>query len=168
MAEWRVGHRQGDEEYELTVGWDDDSFVNGTPEITVRATVKRRDWDEPRSLTVSVGLINRDNGGPDMVFNVGGKEIFGVPLADLFDESQIIDRIPAWVYGGGDPLTGCLIRAGLSAVIGQLIRCKNDTRDEPWYRDRVIAIGSCLRAHVGRIGARAAWRAAKCALKAGM
>jgi len=167
MAEWRVTHRQGDDEYELGVGWDDDAFVNGTPEIQVRATVRQRDRGEPRTVAVSVGIENRDNTGPDLVVSFEGKERFRIPLADLLDESQVIDRIPAWMYGGGDPLTGCLIRAGLSSVIGQVIHCKNETGGLDWYRPRVAAIGQCLRANVGRIGARTAVRAAKCALSAG-
>ena len=102
-----------------------------------------------------------------MTLNVQGKEIAVVPLADLLDESQIIDRIPAWVYGGGDPLKGCLLRAGLSSVVGQVIHCKNETRDLDWYRARISAIGGCLKTNVGRIGSRTALRAAKCALRAG-
>jgi hypothetical protein len=90
-----------------------------------------------------------------------------MPLADLLDESQIIDRIPAWLYGGGDLLTGCLLRAGLSSVIGQVIRCKNATRDFDWYRPRIRAIGGCLKANFGRVVSRTALRAAKCILTAG-
>jgi hypothetical protein len=102
-----------------------------------------------------------------LVVSVGGKDLFGLPLADVLDESQIIDRIPAWVYGGGDPFIGCLLRAGLSSVVKQVIHCKDETRGLDWYRPRVPAIGQCLRANIGRIGARTALRAAKCALSAG-
>jgi hypothetical protein len=167
MAAWRHVHRQGEDEYEIGVEWDDEDFVKGTPSIRVHATVRRRDWKEPETLAVTVSIIDRDDASPDLVINVGGKEIFGVPLADLLDESQIIDRIPAWLYGSGDPVTGCLLRAGLSSVVKQVIHCKNETRGLNWYRPRVPAIGQCLKANVGRISARMALRAAKCALSAG-
>ena len=167
MAEWRLSHRQDGNEYELGISWNDDSFISGTPEIEISATVRRRDWKEPQRVAVTVGLEDRD-GGPVLIVSVQGKPILGVPLADLLDESQIIDRIPAWIYGGGDPLTGCLLRAGLSSVVGQVIHCKNETRELDWYRARIQAIGGCLNTNVGRMGSRTALRAAKCALKAGL
>jgi hypothetical protein len=167
VAEWRLSHRQDGNEYELGIAWNDDSFINGTPEIEISATVRRRDWDAPRTIAVTVGLEERE-GSPVLILSAGGKPILGVPLADLLDESQIIDRIPAWIYGGGDPLTGCLLRAGLSSVVGQVIRCKNETRGiDNWYFDRMRAMGGCLKTNVGRIGSRTALRAAKCALAAG-
>jgi hypothetical protein len=169
MAEiWRITHRRGEIEYELAISWDDDSFRDGTPAIHVAVTVRRGDeYKEAEALEADLAILNNDDGGPDLALSSKGREIFRMPLADLFDKSQVIDRIPAWLYGGGDLLTGCLLRAGLSSVVGQVIRCKNATRDLAWYRPRIRAMGGCLRENIGRIGSRTALRAGKCVLSAG-
>lgn len=164
---WRTTHWQDNNEYELAISWDDESFIEGQPTIQLAVTVRRGEA-EPRSVTAEVALVNNSNdGAPDLVLRIQGKEIVTIPLADLIDETQIIDRIPGWAYGAGDLLTGCLVRGGLSSLLGQVIRCKNSTRHLPWYFPRIQAIGECLKQNLGRIGARTAWRAAKCVITAG-
>lgn len=164
---WRTTHQSGDDIYELEVSWDDEAFTEeGTPTISVSASVRRGDT-EPQSLTAQLSIINNETDGPDLTLRIQDKEIVRMPLADLISETQIIDRIPGWVYGGGDLMTGCLLRAGLSSVVGQVIRCKNATRDMKWYGPRIRAIGMCLKENIGSIGMRTAWRAATCVLRAG-
>jgi hypothetical protein len=163
---WHITHRRGENEYELAISWDNASFTEGKPAIQVAVTV-RRDDKEAHTLEAEIAIENNDTDGPDLTLSIQDKEFIRMPLADLLDESQIIDRIPAWLYGGGDPLTGCLLRAGLSSVVGQVIRCKKATRDFAWYRPRIHAIGHCLRENIGRMGSRTTLRAAKCVLTAG-
>jgi hypothetical protein len=164
---WRITHRRGEDEYRLAITWDEDSFIDGTPTIEVEVTVRRGGEKVGRPLAAQIAITNNENNGPDIRLRVGDREIVRLPLADLFDESQIIDRIPAWVYGGGDLLTGCLLRAGLSSVVGQVIRCSKATRNLDWYFPRIRAIGDCLRNNIGRIGSRTALRAAQCVLTTG-
>lgn len=165
---WRTVQRRGDVEYELEIAWDPDAFEGNTPTIAVTARTREADSPEPRSeLRAEVSLLNRDEGSPELSVYIGRQEIVGAPLADLLDESQIIDRIPGPLYGAGDPITGCLLRAGLSSVVRQIIRCRNETQDHPWYRPRIREIGRCLRANLGRMGARTALKAGQCILQAG-
>ncbi len=164
---WRTTHQSGDDVYELEISWDDEAFTEeGTPTISVSASVRRGDT-EPRSLTAQLSIKKNEPDGPDVILQIEDNEIVRMPLSDLISETQIIDRIPGWLYGGGDLMTGCLVRAGLSSVVGQLIRCKNATREVEWYGPRIHAIGRCLKANIGGIGMRTAWRAATCVLKAG-
>lgn len=163
---WRIAHQQDDTEYNLAISWDDESFVEGQPTIQLEVTVRRGDED-PRSVNAELVFVkNGDEDGPNLSLRIQGTEIVSLPLADLLDETQIIDRIPGWVFGG-DLFTGCLIRSGLSSIIGQVIRCKKATRDLPWYSHRVRAIGTCLKQNLGRIGYRTTLRAAKCMISVG-
>jgi hypothetical protein len=164
---WRITHRRGEDEYRLAISWDEESFTEGTPAIQVAVTVRRGDEKDGHTLAATISITNNDTDGPDITLSIQDHEIVKMPLADLLDESQIIDRIPAWLYGGGDLLTGCLLRAGLSSVVGQVIRCSKATRDFDWYRPRIRAMGDCLRTNIGRIGSRTALRAAKCVVTAG-
>jgi hypothetical protein len=166
MALWRVESRVGDVNYDVGIEWDDDAFIEGKPEIKVQASVRRGNG-VPHSLSASVAIFESDLGATIAV-HVQGREVARMPIADLLDESQIIDRVPAWVYGGGDPLTGCLLRAGLSSVLGQAIRCKKETQALEWYQARIRAIAQCMKANIGRIGWRTGLKAAKCVASAGV
>lgn len=85
---------------------------------------------------------------------------------DLDDAEQVIDAIPAWVFGG-DPILGCLVRSGLSAIVGQTIQCKKDTADSHWYWPRMQALGRCMLLHVPEMTGTAGLRAAKCVYRFG-
>jgi hypothetical protein len=74
---------------------------------------------------------------------------------------QGIDAMPAT-----DPLVGCLLRAGLSTIIGQLLRCYNAT----WRSDgaaRLKSVLDCLKKNGITILGRASKRFLKCALALG-
>jgi hypothetical protein len=165
-AMWRLTHRIDETEYEVGITWDEDAFIEGSPSIRVSASVRPEDGD-PITLDVSIRIQETQENGPDIVLSWRETDLIRLPLADLVDESQIIDRIPSILYGAGNPVTGCLLRAGLSAVVGQIIRCKKSTQGVEWYRPRLRQIGMCLRANIGSIGRRAAFRAAKCVLLVG-
>ena len=79
---------------------------------------------------------------------------------------QAIEKVHA-SFIAVDPVTGCLIRAGLSTSVGQIIKCKDETTTVEWTADRVRAIGGCLRENIPNMLLRAAFRAAACVFKAG-
>lgn len=84
-------------------------------------------------------------------------------LGDIVEEA--ISSIPV-----PDPIFGCLIKAGISATIGQAITCHgriNSQRIEGLIR-RTRAIAGCLIQNAGGIFTRAVWRAAKCIATFGM
>jgi hypothetical protein len=164
----RLSRQVGDNVHELTINWDAKSFEEGTPRIDVRASIAAADYpSESRSIEAAVSLEANEDGAPDIVLRSSDREMVRLSLADLIDESQIIDKIPGWIYGAGDPILGCLIRAGLSAVVGQIIRCTRKTRDLCWYSERIRGIGLCLRSSAGRMTTRMVLRAVRCIALAG-
>jgi len=158
----RFTRRVGDSIYDLAVTWDTESFEGGTPRVAISASVApAADPQDTTSLFAAVTLEGGDVGSPDLVVRIQDREALRVPLEDLVDES-IIDRIPGSFFGVGNPIVGCLVRGGLSAAIGQILRCRRQTRDQPWYRPRIRAIGHCLRLSVGRMAVGMVVRAARC------
>ena len=96
----------------------------------------------------------------------GKRSVLRKPLADLIDSEQVIDAIPAWVFTG-DPILGCLVRSGLSAIVGQTIQCKKSSADSHWYWPRMQALGRCMLLHVPEMTGTAAIRSAKCVFRFG-
>ena len=47
--------------------------------------------------------------------------------------------VPGWVYGGGNPVLGCLVRAGLVAITGQIIKCRRETTGVRWTAPRLLS-----------------------------
>lgn len=162
---WKMTHQSGENIYDLSISWDEESFVDGNPAIQVSASVRRGANEEPSSIDATVAITN-GNYGPEISVMVGDQGPFAMPMAELFDEAQLLELIPSFVYGG-EPITGCLIRAGLVAVVGQVIRCKNTTQGSEWYLDRIRAMGHCLKMNIGRMGSRATISALKCILTGG-
>jgi len=159
----RLSRQVGDNIYELTVSWDTESFEDGTPRIALAASVASATRPNDRqSIEAGLTLEGRDDGSPDIVLRIADVEVVRLPLEDMVDESQIIDRIPGFVYGAGNPIVGCLIRAGLSSSVSGIIRCTRRTRDLRWYRARIRGIGQCLRANAGRMATGMTLRAARC------
>lgn len=165
----KIRFEQGPVAYELEIDWNDAAFVERNMEIAVRARridvgAEGRVSDTPE-LTATLSVVPGENGAAVML-RVGDKEVWRQDLSELFDESQVLDAIPAVLFTG-EPITGCLLRSGLSAVAGQLVTCKNETAGAPWVRPRLYAISRCMRSNVPGMTGRAALRAALCIGKAG-
>lgn len=158
----RFSRRVDDRIYELTVTWDTVSFEEGTPRIAVSSSVApASNPEDTATLFAAVTLEGADAGPPNVVVRIQDREVLRMPLEDLVDVS-IIDRIPSPVFGAGDPIVGCLVRAGLSAAVAQVLQCRNQTREEYWYRPRIRALGQCLRRSAGSMAVRMVTRAAQC------
>ena len=154
-------------EYELSLGWDIEAFLSGN--VSFDIDVARRSLenvDEEITLHATVSIELRDK-QPMLIIEAQGNEIVSYPLREIFDESQIIDMIPGWVFGGGEPITGCLLRAGLSASITQIIACKKQTAGIDWFWERMKEIGRCLINALPDIAASAARKAITCIIKFG-
>jgi hypothetical protein len=151
--------------YELDLNWDDAAFADGELKFDVTARAGNKDlglFDQEHSVSVIVTLADAR---PVFTVQADGHEVFTLPLDNLVDEAEVLERIPSHLFGG-DPMIGCLIRSGVSAFVGQLIHCKNNTSGDGW-RERLRAIGACLRANIPGMTGRAAFRAARCMLRAG-
>lgn len=150
--------QKGNDEYVLSLGWDDDALVEG--DISFSISALKRDiesGEEFEPISASVSIVNAPDYDPEIggepipyirvvVENntTGEKEIIHYSLQNLFEEFEIIDQIPAYIFGG-DPITGCLIRSGISASIVQIISCKNNTAGiVPWFARRLRYLGKCL------------------------
>jgi hypothetical protein len=152
--------------YEIEIEWNDAEFVGG--ELSFRISGSRRRLDgrgEVESLEATVGIRPGEENQPQLFISIGGED-FHIDLRDLVDEASILDRIPAHFYTG-DPLTGCIVRAGISSVLSQIIECRNETTGVDWYKRRARAMWRCLREHVPSMCGKAAFRAVRCIARAG-
>lgn len=161
--------------FELSLNFDEASMVDGHYKISAAA----ESWavDDPKNrqaIVADVAIFQDDDQTPTFEVTFSGSvpgmegkvSVLRKPLADLIDAEQIIDAIPAWVFTG-DPVLGCMVRSGLSAIIGQTIQCKKSTADSHWYWERMKALGRCMLHHVPEMTGTAALRAAKCVFRFG-
>ena len=162
--------------YGLDLSWNDAAFVDGTTEFAINVSRVNMGNDEDRhEVSARVSIEPGENEESAAVLKIvviyQDQEIeWSTPLDLYFSEdevvAQVIEMVPT-MFLGGDPITGCLIRSGLSATIGQLLTCKNHTVDERWLWPRSRAISRCLRNHGPDIAATAIGRALRCTLRAG-
>ena len=164
---YKVGFERDGETYELAIAWDDAAFADGVVAIDVTASRAKSEHPEDRDeLNVTTAVETDGEERPILAIKFQGETVASIPLDELFDESQLIDRIPSFVFGG-DPMLGCLVRSGLSASIGQIISCRNETAGVEWVRPRMSEIARCVRGNVPNLCATAAFRAARCSLSLG-
>jgi hypothetical protein len=143
--------------------------VQGHISFGVKAT--KRDRDNPNEVPVevsaTVSLVQNSDEQPELVISFGNAEaIVRFQLRDLIEESQIIDFIPAWVFGG-DLIVGCIIRSGLSTIVAHVTECKNSMSGVPWFFDRCRHVGGCLRDAISDMSSKMFRRAIRCALRVG-
>ena len=178
----RFSHDLPPDRYELTLGWNEEEFIDDG-QVGFSVTATRHGIDEngkviapdAEKLSASVAIVQlRDNENPEnlspvLIVTVQNEPAFELPLGDLFDEALVIDSIPSTVFGAGDPVLGCLVRSGLSSVVGQIIWCKNETAGMSWQNlRRLREIAGCLLDNISNITARLAGRAALCVFKFGV
>ncbi len=162
------------DEYELSLGWDDGAFVEGNIKFDVSALKRNiESQEESDQFSATVAIVPKpdqdcdENTDPyvQLVLKneaTGQGQTFNYPLKDLFEESQIIDLIPAYLFAG-DPFTGCLIRSGLSTTVAQVIICKNETAGVlPWFFNRLQKLGKCLLTSIPDMTSKMARRSVRC------
>jgi len=159
--------------YSLGLNWDDASFVDGKVAVNIvaeRKNVESGRTEELLSADVSLGI---SEGEPMLTINLKGLKLekeFKIPVKDLFDGDsyieQILEKIPSFLIAG-DPIVGCLMRSGLSATIGQIIQCKNDTADYKWLKERMRAIGRCMKKSLPKMATMTVVRSVRCIMKFG-
>lgn len=161
--------------FELSLNFDEKALVDG--DFSISAKVRTWPVTNPKdvqSAWAEVTIKQDDEGRPilsvtlrgDVADWKGRQVIFEKPLWDLIDAEQVLDWIPAWCFTG-DPITGCMVRAGLSALIGQTLDCKKSTAELPWFKPRMKALGQCMVHHIPDMGVTAAARAARCVMRFG-
>lgn len=87
-------------------------------------------------------------------------EAGGIPVADTIEAA--IQGVPV-----PDPIVGCLLKSGVSAVAGQIVRCAQATQHVETLRGRVRATLHCLGWNLGSILGTAARRTFWCMVSLG-
>ena len=156
--------------YELSLNFDDAALADGGFSVSAQVQTWTLDRsDDKQYVSAEVTIAPDDEGRPKLTvtllgnaIGVEGKQaVFEKPLSEFIDADQILDWIPAWLFTG-DPITGCMVRSGLSSIVGQLLDCKKSTSEFPWYWPRMSSLGRCMLAHVPEMTKTAALRAGKC------
>lgn len=162
----RLGFEREEFEYELELNWDDKAFVENAIKFGITARRKHKAENEWYEHSVSLSLEEDEELGPVICISTDNfNDKF--PLNGLVEESEFIDWLPAHVFGAGDPITGCLIRSGLSTTIGQIISCRNETAAIKWFIQRAKAICFCVKDNIPAMTGKMALRATLCIVKGG-
>ncbi|HEY0301594.1 MAG TPA: hypothetical protein VGC36_09690 [Rhizomicrobium sp.] len=131
-----------------------------------RTPIRPRDRLYEFSVKAEVSIVARDD-VPFLVVTIEGVELFAEPVDEVLGTSDVMNMIPAHLYGVGDPFIGCLVRAGLSASIDQARRCWRGSRGEEGLRRRFARAFACIRDNLANLGVRAAIRAGWCIARNG-
>lgn len=176
----RVSFDTDEFRYDLNLAWNDKDLMEGNisfgisaartslenPEVFDKVAVSLSVEQDDSGVMVLVGRFDGYEGnvsveGIDNLEDLNG-ELFRIKLDDLYDEIPVLDAIPGFLFGG-DHIAGCLIKAGISASVSQLINCKNMSanQDAGWQK-RLRLIGRCLRQSIPGMCAKMSFRAARC------
>ena len=130
----------------------------------ISAWINGRHFDPGAEIALSNGL--RSDIG-DAFIDVRDKPLLDDPaIPEFFPDAieQAIDAFPAI-----DPMLGCLIKSGVSATVGQIVRCNNiGAPHRDGINERIHKIFGCLKENIGPVARRAAAKAMWCWLRLGM
>jgi hypothetical protein len=121
---------------------------------------------EKLSLEVQASVVPRNN-APWLVIEIAGKEVFAQPLEEVLGGSSVVDAIPAYFYGGGDPMIGCLIRAGVSASVDQIMACYRRAESREGIGHRIKLTCKCVAEKIPDLTFVAIYRTGLCIARAG-
>ncbi len=181
-----------DYRYEVKIDFDDKAIMKDQLSFDVTATVTNNEG-KTHSEKLSVELDYNKNTGTIVS---KGIELYSFSLYDISagidsetgDEripgmdgsrpinDQVFDNINAGIGEAvaeminaipvPDPFLGCLLKAGISSVIGQAITC-NELREQYGEGRRINQVFRCMKKHVKGIGLRTLRRALVCMAKLG-
>lgn len=117
-------------------------------------------------MRLKVTVTGDRDGLLTLLVRLDGKQLMRVALSEevaaASSVEMIIDQLPPWV--AADPLIGCAVRAGLSAIINRAIACYRSERRVSHPLERAIAVVRCITGGVEAIGKKAALKFVKCAV----
>ena len=143
--------------YSLNIDFDDSAIVEDTIAFDVSAA--KTGGNSPAiNLTARVEIHPPKD---EVIIFIGDEEVFrfGVFEHDQSSAEQLIDRIPAEILL--DPIIGCAVKAGVSAVVGQGIECCRNLEANLRWRIVTEYMG-CMRENFGSISKTAVYRAFRC------
>jgi len=183
--------------YDLDIEFDDEAIMDATLAFEVTARVTNPEGQsEEASLRLELDMDNQigrilheddvwhtfmfnaaeaiqDNEGAEQppglvgdVQNDGG----GDALSE-FVEAGIGSHVEALLEAmpAGDPIFGCLLKAGVSSTLGQALICNEQTRqlNVATIVERLRRILGCMGDRAGKIVTRAMWRTFRCMARLG-
>lgn len=143
--------------YTVSIDFDDAALVGNA--IAFDLVASRQVGKSP-ALSVDA-RVEIQPANDTIVVSIAGVEVFSV---DTFGRGQapleeLIEAIPANLLG--DPITACAIKAGISAIIGQAVRCCRSLEND--LRWRVFPeFLNCMAHNFGNISKTAMFRMFKC------
>ncbi len=154
-------------------GYDFHVDIDFAPDIetSLRVGVKvhrlplqwRRDQkEEEKTFSAYARVEGRDREQPYLVVEVDGREVFAEPLDEVLGGDEVVNAIPAEVFGGGERIVGCLVRAGLSAIVDQIKKCWASIRAFEGFFDRVKRAAECVQKNALGLSMKASFRAGAC------
>lgn len=148
--------------YSLLLDFDDSAIMEDTIAFDV---VAKRSGGKFEELTLSarVEIIPRDR---EIVVYAAGQEIarldgFNTRETDI---EELFQKLPTEFMI--DPVTGCAIKAGLSAIIGQAVACFRSLEANVLWAEFKEYLG-CMAGNFSSISKTAMFRAFKCIWKLG-
>jgi len=148
-------------EYGLTIDFDDAALMEDLIAFDVIAS-RKNGADKDINIAVRVEIDS-----PNQLIRVIVNEEVVLEIGIFEDESQVeqaINSIPAGLLG--DPITGCAIKAGVSAIVGQAINCARSLEAQAMFA-RVPEYFKCMASNFGNISTVAMYRAFTCILNCG-
>lgn len=177
-----ASHRitSGDHEYELDIDLKDAAIMQNRVEFEVAARRRhlREDAWEQESVTLRFDFEERvaqvlyrgeeigriDLSRIDLPEDMPAEAAWSM-IADAWDGSpieQMIQMIP------GDPVVGCLLKAGISTTVGQTIRCYGQAAGARSFRERIKETLRCLGQNTIRMILTATARTLRCMVLLGL
>lgn len=172
---------RGDAQYELDLGFNDSAIMEERVEFEITARSRRSDkteWEE-HTATVSFEL---GDGRALAIVNIEGHGSFEVDLSEI-DISPYTPFEDAWemiknacegdaieqaiLAIPGDPVIGCLIKAGVSTSIGQTMSCYREAEYAKSTRMRIKRTIECLGDNLLSMVFTATARTLKCMVMLG-
>jgi hypothetical protein len=144
--------------YKLILDFDDAALINDV--IAFDVTAERTGGKLGNSSVVVRVEIKPQN--DSIAVLIAGQIVF---QTDVFDHGptpieQFLQMLPSTLFGG-DPILGCAVKAGLSAIIGQAIECARSLEQQFGWRV-VSNYLRCMSQHFSKISKIAMFRAFRC------
>lgn len=152
-----------DRNFKFEFEWDDEEFVERNIRFDMKLTTwKNGEEENAETINFAVAIEPGDGEVPNLVIYLRNERIMSIPIDATNSVEEILDMIPGALFSGGEPITGCLIRSGLSVAISQIIECKNSTEWAPWYWQRIREIKNCLRINLPDMFGKFVARSLRC------
>lgn len=149
--------------YKLDLSFDDAAIMDSAAAFNITATCLSRDGDDyiQTKVAARVEISPWENVG---TISIEGMEVYRFELVDRGDVGleKFLQSIPV-----PDPILGCAIKAGVSSLIGQAIKCRTEMERARFW-GQIAEFARCMRDHVGAIGRTALRRTFGCMISGGL